>query len=520
MASVSYDVFLCYAWEDFDLACRLNEALSGRGLRVFQDVDGVRDFSDISHEVTAALLRSRSVLAVYTPSFPLSPYCRWEVYSALIRAATLDGHPGRVMTGLFDVDYEDVRPRRLARPRLPRPNTPIADLAESVSATLATIDRRPLGSAPAPPEPAWYPLRVAGGHCFHGRHTELWDVHDALHGEDANAAPPVVRIVGPAGVGKTLLAEQYARVFSHDHAGGVFVLRGLEANPAAVLAAHFADLEVWFGVTPTLDRVIRADQVVATELRRLGAPYLWIVDGLPPDTPPRVFDTLLAPTSNGRTIVTTRVDSPVLGGESIRLGGLDHAAAIRLLTRSFRPRSESEWRIARELVEDLGKHPAAVAAAAGVVSCPGIDGFLRLRSVLTTLGVNVLRPTGWLATDVPLMATEGSPYFGNYWSRTDQGRCAKVEPHHAATLPEWLAIGHEVGDTVATIHAALDRLLHLTRTAYGGAGSEDGPRDTSGRLDRLRANLPADAVGADGRVGGRHASSQAICSVHEFGRAT
>jgi TIR domain len=119
-----YDIFFSYAWEDQKRATELVLALRSAGMTVFQDFSRMEDFDDIGMEIRSALERSRTLVALYSPDFPRSPYCQWELHSALTWAYQLDGHIRRVMTVVQDLAYSDVRPRGLTDLRLPARNAP------------------------------------------------------------------------------------------------------------------------------------------------------------------------------------------------------------------------------------------------------------------------------------------------------------------------------------------------------------------------------------------------------------
>ena len=77
--------------------------------------------------------------------------------------------------------------------------------------------------------PAWYPEQRAGSARFVGRLTEMWAVHSALQasglGMITGAVSAVAQVRGLGGVGKSLLAEEYALRFGAAYPGGVFWLR-------------------------------------------------------------------------------------------------------------------------------------------------------------------------------------------------------------------------------------------------------------------------------------------------------
>jgi TIR domain len=154
------DVFLCYAWEDKQQADALRLALEAVGLVVFQDEPGMRDFDYIPERIDAALRDSRVLIALYTPAFPASEYCRQELHFALLRSYYLHRRRTRVLAVVQRVDIAEVRPGRLKYWRLPGGSQPlgttVAEIADYVR-RLSGEDPRRLGEAPDPPKARWYP---------------------------------------------------------------------------------------------------------------------------------------------------------------------------------------------------------------------------------------------------------------------------------------------------------------------------------------------------------------------------
>ncbi|TQL97007.1 tetratricopeptide repeat protein [Actinoallomurus bryophytorum] len=416
-----YDVFFCYSWKDKREADAMVAALrahrvNGRALRVFQDDKEMKDYDLITPAVNAALARSRCLVVLYSENLPASAYCRFELRYALSAAHCLDGTPQRVMAILRNVAYEDVRPGSLGALRLPDPRTATRDhLVASIGARVARTDRRVLGDAGEAPPPRWFPGPLAGTRSFHGRDLEVWDVYDALHEhqDPSFGGVSVARIVGLGGQGKTALAEQYARAFAADYPGGVFVLRGFgshladRAEPHHVRLRH-ADLLADFARrlrldVRHLDRAATA-QALSDHLEETAQPYLWIIDDLPSGIDRDTFTSLLAPTRDGHTLITTRHRPDGYGdvwGSEVVLEGLDTGSALGLLT-SRRPAADrTERAIALELTARLGCHPLALAVAAGLLARPDQDGFAGLAAAVDAAGPDVLELGERLWGDLP-----------------------------------------------------------------------------------------------------------------------
>jgi tetratricopeptide (TPR) repeat protein len=407
-----YDVFFSYAWEDITQATEIVAAMRRLGLAVFQDFSRLKDYDDIAEEIESALYQSRALVALYTPDFMPSPYCRWELYTALVRGYRLDRKRPRVLPLVRGMAFEEVRPRALTSLRLPERGAQVADLARSVQAKIAELDNRRFGDAPTAPEAPWYPFAPPATREFHGRLEELWDVRDALlAGDDADLpSPAVARITGLGGLGKTTLAERYALTFAADHPGGVFVLRGFgshrrtQGNPALLTTLRndqVADIAARLGIDTPGRSPEWVDGALRRHLESVGLPYLWIVDDLPAGIDEQTCATLLAPTSMGRTLITTRGNAHYRWGEQVELHGLDRAAAFRLLTSRRAPASHQDRAAARALSDDLGGHPLGLIVAAGLAAQPEFAGYSNLRAAVSSPGPGGLELGEELSAELP-----------------------------------------------------------------------------------------------------------------------
>jgi hypothetical protein len=172
-----YDVFLCYKWEDGEAAEALRVALRSLGLKVFRDVIEGAVWAPLSESIERALARSRTLVALITPNFPISPHCREELHIALSAAYYLDdGDTSRVMAVVQDMSPDDVVPRRLTKFRLPRHGTPPAELVAEIARVVERHERW-FGDAPTPEEPTWHPDELPGDSFFRGRYAEMWELH-------------------------------------------------------------------------------------------------------------------------------------------------------------------------------------------------------------------------------------------------------------------------------------------------------------------------------------------------------
>ena len=226
----SWDVFVSYRWSDARLLDRVVPSLLDHGLRVFVDDTAVDDFTSISATITRALARSKVLLALYSAEYPRQRACQWELTYAYL-AGQRDGDPRRrILVINPEATTGHVHPVELRDARhwpLPQDTRSAGDLATRVAKHLATVDTT-MGDT-APPAPVrWLPAPArSGSRHFTGRLTEQWRVHSALHRHRAPLVSPAsdgrtAQLRGMPGIGKSLLAQEYALRFGPSYPGGIF----------------------------------------------------------------------------------------------------------------------------------------------------------------------------------------------------------------------------------------------------------------------------------------------------------
>ncbi|WP_147165078.1 tetratricopeptide repeat protein, partial [Pararhodospirillum oryzae] len=391
-----HDVFFSYASADRATADRVVAALKAEGLRVWFDATNIDDFADIERRIQEGLAQSKALVALYSRAYGQRRACDWELASALI-AAGPDWRQ-RVLVINPEESAGHLEPRRLIGTRF-FPLTPAPDLstlARTVGETLAPINE-PLGAPPARGASAlrWVGLARNGGpRHFVGRHREIWAVHDGLAEGSVLLAPTTCGVAprggeavvqGMGGIGKSLLAEEYARRFAAAWPGGVFWLRagggvagdsGAGMNEARLdenyrVVARALGLTVPPGDPAALRwAVIRALEAGDADSGR-EAPYLWVVDDLPHGLDADQARAWLAPTGAGRTLITTRDRGLGEIARPIDLGTLPEAEALALLTLDRPPQGGEEQALAREIVTALGGHALAVDVARHLVGKRG-----------------------------------------------------------------------------------------------------------------------------------------------------
>jgi tetratricopeptide (TPR) repeat protein len=302
------------------------------------------------------------------------------------------------------------------RPPAPGDTAGLARLDQAVAERVRELPG-PLGEV-APLVPArWLPTQGLGSTRFVGRLAEMWRLHSALHPEttrltEGRTGPAVVQLRGLGGIGKTLLAEEYALRFGAAYPGGVFWLRAYgshetdqPATYAELAAEHDRQVRAIasrLGL-PVADR--GPDEVLGALAERLaesGEPCLWVVDDLPDGLQAPQVQALLAPHPVACTLVTTRSRRYGDLAEVVDLDVLPPGDALALLTRHRPARSDQEQTEAAELVAELGYHALAVdVAGAALRTQTGLISFAEFRTALQDQRQDELELAADLAPALP-----------------------------------------------------------------------------------------------------------------------
>ena len=243
-------------------------------------------------------------------------------------------------------------------------------------------------------QPRAFGFQPAGSNRFVGRSAELWAINDGLT-RSANAMQSgvfrsIVQIRGLAGIGKSLLAEEFALRFGAAFPGGIFWLKtfGSDSNksledresdrkqqviefaaqiPLSVAQKPFA--EVW--------------AMLAEEMRKSAC--LWIVDDVPAGLSREQLAQWFSPHASIPTLLTIPDRSHDALGVKVDLDALSPEDALKLLRTYNLNDGESEG--AGSLVEALEGHPLAIEIAGaylefrnGAVSCADFVEQLRKRT--------------------------------------------------------------------------------------------------------------------------------------------
>ncbi len=227
-----YDIFFSYSHADKDEVMPICSVLSAE-LEVWIDKAKVKDGESITGSAVEGLTQSKVLLAYYSPNYLCSRACQWELTAAFL-ASQQEGDPRRrVLVINPEEDAEHIQPVELRDARyrpvsVPASPDEIHEIVESVKAHVDGITGV-FGEIRAL-KPPWYGRKGVGYSRFVGRLSYLWQIHSALHASEysvitgAPAASSVNYVHGMGGVGKSLLAEEYALRYGAAFPGGVFWL--------------------------------------------------------------------------------------------------------------------------------------------------------------------------------------------------------------------------------------------------------------------------------------------------------
>jgi len=376
-----YDIFFSYAHADKDAVKPVLAALFAQGLRVFHDETDITDGQSITRRVTEGLAGARMLVAWYSKTYPTRRACQWELTAAIIAAQgdTSDTQaverrilPLNPESGVAHIHPVQIRDQSL----IPTNGVDPAVIASRVAARLLGLNQT-FGQLHRLTPPNWYGSNMRlGSNRFVGRVPDLWAIHSGLSQYNfamiTGSNTGLVQVQGMGGIGKTLLADEYALRFGATYSGGIF---WLNAAVGVSPSAQFLRIANHLG----LAMAGRSPDEVEGLLRHALAQrerYLWLVDDLQPDATAGILSDWSAPTSNGVTLVTTRNMRIDGSGYAHRLDILSYDEAFELLTGRRLPKSEVEYSKAREILSLLGNHALAVDVARAAVEKLGYAHFL------------------------------------------------------------------------------------------------------------------------------------------------
>ncbi|MEU2877771.1 TIR domain-containing protein [Streptomyces sp. NPDC007070] len=396
-----WDVFVSYSRSDAQKITTLVPALRERGLRVFVDDTAVDDFASITATITDALARSKILLALYSADYPQRRACQWELTYAYLTGQR-EGDPRRRALVINPEPTADhVHPVELRDARhWPWPTTPqaVERLAGRVVAQVRHIATA-MGDAAHAPFVPWLPAPARTGSVrFTDRLAEQWRVHTALH---RHRAPLVAQagggrsaqLRGMPGIGKSLLAQEYALRFSSAFPGGIFwfdLHRGDPSAPADTMDAYAEQLRTVLsalGLDSSAVTISGLLSHLAVALAAHNAPCLWVVDGVPDGLSHEQLHLLQGPHLLTATLITTRSLRYAAFTECIDIAPLADTDGFRVLTSRREPRDELDHSAALALVRDVGGHPEALDLLADLAAS---SSFIDVRNRLHAHGSDIL----------------------------------------------------------------------------------------------------------------------------------
>jgi hypothetical protein len=405
---VSYDLFVSYRWADAPSVAPVLDALAARGVSVWRDAREVEDFQSIQRAVSTGLASSRAMLVWYSRRYNESRACQWELTSAYVAAQTGGGSGGGGGNGAGDprrrilVVNPETSNAHILLPELfdqlqvsavgvQGDAAAVERIADAVQVALKLVPETAFGELRSLVPPAWIPSMGTGSARFVGRLREMWALHGTLQagqaamltGTGGKAGLALVR--GAGGIGKSLMAEEYALRFGAAYPGGVFWLRaygyadgGVEMTVqqrSQAREVQFIDFSERLGIDTRGLSAAQVSGALGRHLGHKGLPFLWVVDDLPPDPGPEGIQGWQAPHPLGCTLFTSRTRrfSHV---PTLELPQLDPADARALLTRR-RALSAEESATADAICSLLGFHALAVDVTAALVALRGLPRVLK-----------------------------------------------------------------------------------------------------------------------------------------------
>lgn len=427
-----YDVFISYRHSPTNAVTveALAEALEARNLRVWLDQQQIGPFREISVAMHEGVSKSRALLAYYCDEYPDRRACQWELTAALLAGAHethaegINGY-GRLMVVTPTATTAHLRPRALNGVMITSALQPMANLADVIATHVNRIAATTIGGVRQAKPTRWVGLQAnASFQRFVGRLREMWDIFDALSGDvvflqGKAAAPPkgglgTARLHSWGGVGKSVLAAEYARRYAPFYPGGIFWLQASRATEAwheplrAALRVVAARLGVNLAAFDELPKnfpdpdtaVAEAREMVGRVLAADGKPYLWIVDAMTEGALASELEAWLAPDSQnlGRTLITTRDGALASVGTAITVDMLAGDEAYELLTFSREPADPTEIAAAQAFLEVVNRYPLAVDVAGQLVA----TGYFPSYAVLLQVAKNPEQDTRILQVEAGL----------------------------------------------------------------------------------------------------------------------
>ena len=471
-------IFISYRRSHASPVDALVAGLEAEGVEVWIDRSEIEDAASIQRRIDEGLASCHALLAWYSADYPKSRACQWELTAALIAAGAETAPVKRILVINPEADNAHIQPLQVRDMQHFNLDGDVATLARRIAEATRPIQGE-LGALRRLNRPQAYGFTPLGSSRFVGRVTRLWDIHSALTagnfaivaGQPSPAAKgDLAQVRGSGGIGKSLLAEEYALRFGAFWPGGVFWLRayGVSDNPDESPTALAERRELGYGSLLVglcnalgIDTREKSHQQLRADLgRALSTPYLWIVDDLPSGDR-NELEAWLAPSSAGHTLITTRSRRLDSLGSTIDLGVLEADDARALLTLGH-PLSTAEQDAVARILELLDGHALAIDVARA--ACRRL-GYARFCQRLENPDADAMALAGEIAHDTP---SGHSPYI----AVTLLGSIRQLAEHglDCLRIAASLAVAPIPGELVAACLAEAGGLPELTAEERAALG--------------------------------------------------
>lgn len=388
---IPFDLFVSYAHVDngdgwvtrlVDAIRTHHQSFSSRKLSVFFDIQKIENMHDWELRILTGLKQSKVLLAILSPAYFASPYCRkeWRVYleHEITRAMfgqsigaiyyvqvpwIPQGEPPPANRGWID----DIRARQFCNPEpwfdrgahILQENdirSQLDKLARAIDGTVVRVEQGTASPTTVPPY----------NRNFVGRTADLRKLRVTL---EENPVGAVVGVQGIGGIGKSELAFAYAHAYADAYPGGRYLISCEGIADLRVVLVKLAD-QPEAGVELTIDdrddrNLDRTAAKVRAHLIARGK-SLVILDNVdrPELLAPAVRDRMLPDRRHIHLLATTREDPDRLADVvCLSVEALECDDALRLFERHFEghrpPLTDEEFESVAGIVARLGGHPLA-----------------------------------------------------------------------------------------------------------------------------------------------------------------
>jgi len=368
-------IFISYRHSQIEKARQVETQLLQAGLEVFRDEREIEPTESISAAVKQGLADSHAMLILLSEDYSRSRYCQWELTAAFIAAQQAGQAIDRIFVlQLGDNNLLQQLPIELADALYLKSDD--RELGYRLQSKMARLTGT-LGEQGAFTMPPAYGRGLTGSPRFVGREQVIWQLHSALQTSQnpmitGHTKPDIAEVSGMGGIGKTLLAEEYALRFGAAYPGGIFWLDAYGSfNPGqpdielfkASCAEQYRKVALSLQLQPAPDEdllMLRAR--IAQAIREQGQRCLWVVDDIPQGLAKHQEEIKLwfSPCPElAPTMVTTRSREYHTIGKELPLDVLDMPAALDLL-RNNELDLDGQEGPAEQLIKQLGYHALAL----------------------------------------------------------------------------------------------------------------------------------------------------------------